>query len=180
MDAYESRTKFPVLKIVFRVPSPKIPCSNVQGISLKVLVFSALLRSTRSYKWVALKNFPVFFPVTREFGLMRPVRQRLRPPPRSPTQTEISRFSANSPELAAIRHAFCLCTLPIELQGPFRGLCLCPGKLRFPTAETGVGGDSVRMLSQCDWVEESAERARRRKRESGLWVWLDDYYESQS
>ena len=30
-------------------------------------------------------------------------------------------------------HAFCLCNLPIELQGPFRGLCLCPGKLRFPT-----------------------------------------------
>jgi hypothetical protein len=38
-----------------------------------------------------------------------------------PAQTEISRFSANSPELAAIRHAFCLCTLPIELRGPFRG-----------------------------------------------------------
>src|SRR6516225_10486733 len=71
-------------------------------------------------------------------------------PPRSPAQTEISRFSANSPELAAIRHAFCLCTLPIELRGPFRGLCLCPGKLHFPTAETGVGRDSVRMLSQCD------------------------------
>jgi hypothetical protein len=34
-------------------------------------------------------------------------------------------------------HAFCLCNLPIELQGPFRGLCLCPGKLRFPTTETG-------------------------------------------
>jgi hypothetical protein len=47
-------------------------------------------------------------------------------------------------------HAFCLCNLPIELRGPFRGLCLCPGKLRFPTAETGVGRNSVRMLSQCD------------------------------
>jgi hypothetical protein len=46
-------------------------------------------------------------------------------------------------------HAFCLCNLPIELQGPFRGLCPCPGKLRFPTAETGVGRDSV-LLSQCD------------------------------
>jgi hypothetical protein len=73
-----------------------------------------------------------------------------QPPPRSPAKTEISRFSANSPELAAIRHAFCLCTLPIELQGRFGGLCLCPGKLRFPTVETGVGRDSVRMLSQCD------------------------------
>jgi hypothetical protein len=47
-------------------------------------------------------------------------------------------------------HAFCLRTLPIELRGPFQGLCLCPGKLRFPTAETGVGRDLVRMLSQCD------------------------------
>jgi hypothetical protein len=46
-------------------------------------------------------------------------------------------------------HAFCLCTVPIELQGPLRGLCLCPGKLRFPTAETGVGRESVRMLGQC-------------------------------
>jgi hypothetical protein len=33
-------------------------------------------------------------------------------------------------------HAFCLCNLPIELLGPFRGLCLCPAKSRFPTAET--------------------------------------------
>jgi hypothetical protein len=80
----------------------------------------------------------------------RLVRLRLRPPPRRPAQTEISRFSANSPELARFVRAFCLCTLPIELQGPFQGLCLCPGKLRFPTAETGVGRDSVRMLSQCD------------------------------
>jgi hypothetical protein len=38
-------------------------------------------------------------------------------------------------------HAFCLCNLPIELLGPFRGLCLCPAKSRFPTAETGVGRD---------------------------------------
>ena len=27
--------------------------------------------------------------------------------------------------------------------GRFRGLCLCPAKSRFPTAETGVGSDSV-------------------------------------
>jgi hypothetical protein len=39
-------------------------------------------------------------------------------------------------------HAFCLCTVPIELQGPFRGLCVCPGKLRFPTAETGREDDT--------------------------------------
>jgi hypothetical protein len=51
-------------------------------------------------------------------------------------QTEISRFSANSPELAAIRHAFCLCALPIELQGPFRRSLSLPWKIAFPD-----GGD---------------------------------------
>jgi len=146
----ESRTKFPVLKIVFRVPSPKIPCSNVQGISLKVLVFSALLRSIRSYKWVALKNFPVFFPVTREFGLMRPVRQRLRPPPRSLMQKEICRFLASRPDFAGVRATSkpkkSICNLPIELQGPFRGLCLCPGILRFPTGRLRFGSNAEKPL----------------------------------
>ena len=65
-------------------------------------------------------------------GMLRRVRLRLRPPPRSSAQTEISRFSANSPELAAIRHAFCLCTLPIELQGPFRRSLSLPWKIAFP------------------------------------------------
>ena len=40
-------------------------------------------------------------------------------------------------------HAFCLCNLPIELLAPFRGLCLCPAKSRFPTAETGVGSTTL-------------------------------------
>jgi Rap1a immunity proteins len=35
------------------------------------------------------------------------------------------------------------CNLPIELLGPFRGLCLCLAKLRFPTAETGASGDRL-------------------------------------
>jgi hypothetical protein len=35
--------------------------------------------------------------------------------------------------------AFCLCTLSIGFPGPFRRLCLCSAKSRFPTAETGVG-----------------------------------------
>jgi hypothetical protein len=48
----------------------------------------------------------------------------------------ISRISANSPELAAIRHAFCLCTPPIELQGPFRRSLSLPWKIAFPD-----GGD---------------------------------------
>jgi hypothetical protein len=46
--------------------------------------------------------------------------------------------------------AFCLCGLSIGFQVSFWGLCLCPAKSRFPTAEAGVGGDLVRMLSQCD------------------------------
>jgi hypothetical protein len=87
------------------------------------------------------------------------VRQRLRgwhavrvlsTPPRSPIQTEISRFFMKSPQLARIRARICLCRLSIGFQGSFRGLCLCPAKSPFPTAEAGVGGDSVRILSQCD------------------------------
>ena len=35
----------------------------------------------------------------------------------------------------------------MELAGTgARGLCLCLAKSRFPTAKTGVGGDSIRML----------------------------------
>jgi hypothetical protein len=55
-------------------------------------------------------------------------------PPRSLTQTEISRFSANSPELAGIL-ARVLSPQSVDwisFQGPFRGLCLCRAKSRFP------------------------------------------------
>jgi hypothetical protein len=40
--------------------------------------------------------------------------------------------------------------LSIGFQGPFRSLCLCRAKSRFPRAEICVGGDSVRMLGQWD------------------------------
>jgi hypothetical protein len=46
-------------------------------------------------------------------------------------------------ENAARRVDSLRCNLPIELLGPFRGLCLCLAKLRFPTAETGAGGDRL-------------------------------------
>jgi hypothetical protein len=50
-------------------------------------------------------------------------------------------------------HTFCLCTLPIELRGPFRGLCLCPGKLRFPPAETGelaiISHSNASVVTRC-------------------------------
>jgi hypothetical protein len=44
-------------------------------------------------------------------------------------------------------HAFCLCNLPIGLLGAVRGLCLCPGKLRFPTAKMAL----VESRFEC-WV----------------------------
>jgi hypothetical protein len=44
--------------------------------------------------------------------------------------------------------AFCLCKLSIGFDVPFWRLCLCPAKSRFPTAETSVSGDSVRIPSQ--------------------------------
>jgi hypothetical protein len=71
-------------------------------------------------------------------------------PPCSLTLTEISQFSANSPEQAGIRAPICLCNLSIGFPGPLWGLCLCLAKSRFPMVETGVGGDSVRMLGQWD------------------------------
>jgi hypothetical protein len=50
-------------------------------------------------------------------------------------------------------HVFCLCNLPIGLQGAFRGLCLCPGKLRFPTAKM-----AFRVPSRAVSIVETASR----------------------
>ena len=63
-------------------------------------------------------KFPVIFPVSREFDLWRLVRLRLRPPPRSLAQTEISRFIANSPELAGDS---CAHSLSASYRQDFRG-----------------------------------------------------------
>ena len=52
--------------------------------------------------------------------------------------------------LAGFVRAFCLCRPSIGFQRPFRRLCLCPAKSRFPLVESGFGGNSVRMLRQCD------------------------------
>jgi len=60
--------KFPVLKIIFPVFAPEIPYSDMQGISSKVREFSALFSGTPRCKRVGFANFPVFFPVSREFG----------------------------------------------------------------------------------------------------------------
>jgi len=69
-------------------------------------------------------------------------------------QTEISRCRAKGAEMARpvhpganARHA------PHDethRERHLRRVCLCLAKSRFPTAEAGVGGDLVRMLSQCD------------------------------
>jgi hypothetical protein len=48
-------------------------------------------------------------------------------------------------------HAFYLCNLPIGLQGPFWGLCLCPRKLRFPTA--GAASDVTRQRIYLETME---------------------------
>jgi hypothetical protein len=75
--------------------------------------------------------------------------------PSSPTTQSRAkqRFSGSlriAPNWPGFGRAFCLCKLSIGFQGPFRRLCLCPAKSRFPTAETGIVGDSVRILGQCE------------------------------
>jgi len=71
-------------------------------------------------------------------------------PPRILTQTEISRFIAKCPDLAGIRARILSLRIVDWITGAVRRLCLCPAKSRFPTAETGDGGDSVRILGQCE------------------------------
>ena len=51
--------------------------------------------------------------------MLRQVRLRLRPPPRIPIQTEISRCSANSAEFVGFRAGFCLCSRSVECDGLF-------------------------------------------------------------
>ena len=63
--------------------------------------------------------------------------------PPSRAQTEISRLVANSPELAGIRLRISLCRLSIGFRGPFRRLCLCLAKSRFPTVVTSIGGEKL-------------------------------------
>jgi hypothetical protein len=79
-------------------------------------------------------------------------------PPRSLTQTEISQFIANCPELAGFRVCASSLKRAFELLGPFRGLCLCPAKSRFPTAETGVGRET-RFECYVSGMESRASRA---------------------
>jgi hypothetical protein len=59
-------------------------------------------------------------------------------PPRSPGQTEISRFFMKSPELAGIRARILSLQGVDWISGVVWGLCPCPAKSRFPTAEAGV------------------------------------------
>jgi hypothetical protein len=75
--------------------------------------------------------------------MQRPVRQRLRPPPRTPRFAEISWNREKAPELAAS------CTCPrskrrrIGNWGAFSALCSLASKSRFPETETASGGDLV-------------------------------------
>jgi hypothetical protein len=62
-------------------------------------------------------------------------------PPRSPTQTEISRFSANSPELAGIL-ARVLSPQSVDwISRALSGPLSLPPKIAFPKGRGGVGGD---------------------------------------
>jgi hypothetical protein len=62
------KDKFPVLEIAFPVSPSEIPCSGTQGILSKLREFSTLLTGIPRCKRVGFVNFPVFFPVSREFG----------------------------------------------------------------------------------------------------------------
>ena len=53
-------------------------------------------------------------------------------PPRSPAQTEISRFSANSPELAAIRARILSLQSADWIAGTVSGSLSLPWKIAFP------------------------------------------------
>jgi hypothetical protein len=89
--------------------------------------------------------FPVNFPVSREFCRRDPfdidcVRHHavLRKQ-RFPGSLRIA------PNWRGFVRAFCLCKLSTGFEGSFWRLCLRRIKSRFPAADTGVCGDSVRM-----------------------------------
>jgi hypothetical protein len=121
----------------FPVILPWFPCYARNGSLLfaignipKILMNAALLDDAgvfqRAFLWFSL----YFFPVIEKIRVRRQVRLRLAPPPRSLTQTEISRLGANSPQLAGFVREFCLCNLLIGFQGPVRGLVwLCRDSL---------------------------------------------------
>jgi len=63
---------------------------------------------------------------------MRPVRLRLRPPPRSLAQTEISPFIANSAELAGFRVRASSLPRAIPNLSRLSGAFVSAGKIPFP------------------------------------------------
>jgi hypothetical protein len=64
LDAAGIKNKFPVLKIILPVSSPKIPCCDLQGISSKVVELSAGSSGDPCCNGRILVKFPVFFPVS--------------------------------------------------------------------------------------------------------------------
>jgi hypothetical protein len=113
------------------------------------------LRSIRRSKNVSercIKKLP-----TRTAASFDTMRLGQSDPSRPATRLPVARG------LALFLHTFCLRNLSIGFRGPFRGLCLCRPKSRFPRAEIGVGGDLVRMRSSLDQGQKS-RRARREAR----------------
>jgi hypothetical protein len=130
------KNKFPVLKIILPVSSPKIPCCDLQGISSKVAELSADSSGDPCCNGRILVKFPVFFPVStgmwdRDWFDCDCVRHH--------TVLRKRRFPGSvriAPNWRRFVHAFCLCNLPIELRGPFSGSLSLPWKIAFPD-----GGD---------------------------------------
>jgi hypothetical protein len=67
-------------------------------------------------------------------------------PPRSRAQKGISRFSANRPELAAIRARILSLQSADWIEGSVSGSLSLPWKIAFPDGGDGLGRESVRML----------------------------------
>jgi hypothetical protein len=160
LKRHETRRQFPATSKSFPCYMTKIPCSVEQGIGSQELglLHKSCLKSppTGPNAQNSLLFSLLAGNLTCETGSTANwVRHH--------TVLRKRRFPGSvriAPNWRRFVHAFCLCNLPIGLQGPFRGLCLCPGKLRFPAAETAVGRDSVRMLLPIELPVSQAQSAR--------------------
>ena len=92
---------FPVILSRFPCYYGTVPCYFLRGKSAKIRMNAALLDDAAVILATIIRS-SLYFSLLWEIRVTRLVRLRLRPPPRSPAQTEISQFNANRPELAAL------------------------------------------------------------------------------
>jgi len=122
---------FPVILSRFPCYYGTVPCYFLRGKSAKIRMNAALLDDAAVILATIIRS-SLYFSLLWEIRVTRLVRLRLRPPPRSPAQTEISQFNANRPELAAI------CARILSLQsadwiaGTVSGPLSLPWKIAFP------------------------------------------------